>query len=156
MTHSFDEAQKRRPACTGRQPENGRPAQTRRHSQGEYLKVTTNAGHCRAGAVNTLVLVCITEQRDGDGPVLVLERMELVGVALHAWDLLMMAYFGGRERDLAEMAALAADSGLDVRAVQRAEPNGRHPDAGAIGLRVGCLRPPSIVGDNRGRKSHVR
>ena len=68
--------------------------------------------------MNTLVLVCITEQRDGDGPVLVLERMELVGVARHAWDLLMMAYFGGRERDLAEMAALAADSGLDVRAVQ--------------------------------------
>lgn len=65
-----------------------------------------------------------TQAAGGKGSVFVVERMGANGEFVStARDLRMLAYFGGRERSLAELAALASDSGLEVVAVHPAAPN---------------------------------
>jgi predicted transcriptional regulator len=57
-----------------------------------------------------------------DGAVFVIEKIGADGESLRTgMDLRMLAYFGGRERGVAELAALAADCGLRVAAVHPAD-----------------------------------
>jgi precorrin-6B methylase 2/predicted transcriptional regulator len=61
---------------------------------------------------------------EGGGAVFVVERPTAEETSSStARDLRMLAYFGGRERSLAEIAALATESGLEVVAVHPAPPN---------------------------------
>ena len=61
---------------------------------------------------------------EGGGAVFVVERDTADETALTtARDLRMLAYFGGRERSLAEIGARATESGLEVVAVHPAPPN---------------------------------
>lgn len=56
-----------------------------------------------------------------DGAVFIVEKIGADGESLRTgMDLRMLAYFGGRERGVAELTALAADSGLSVAAVHPA------------------------------------
>jgi hypothetical protein len=57
------------------------------------------------------------------GAVFVIEKIGADGQTLHTgMDLRMLAYFGGRERGVAELTELAADCGLAVVAVHPADP----------------------------------
>lgn len=61
------------------------------------------------------------EAAGSDGAVLVVEKIGPDGETVRtAMDLRMLAYFAGRERGVAEIAALAADAGLRVTAVHPA------------------------------------
>ncbi|MEC4020185.1 methyltransferase [Streptomyces sp. H27-D2] len=63
------------------------------------------------------------EAAGADGSVFVVEKTGADGESLGtAMDLRMLAYFGGRERGVAGITALAADSGLRVVAVHHASP----------------------------------
>jgi predicted transcriptional regulator len=74
-------------------------------------------------AVRTILRRC-AQAADRRGAVFVVERIAADGTSLStARDLRMLAYFGGRERSLAEIAALAAESGLHVVAIHPAAPN---------------------------------
>jgi hypothetical protein len=69
---------------------------------------------------------CADATATGVGRVFVVEKIGADGESLRTeMDLRMLAYFGGRERGVAELAALAADAGLTVAAV--------HP-AGALAI----------------------
>jgi hypothetical protein len=58
-----------------------------------------------------------------DGAVFVVEKIGADGESLRTgMDLRVLAYFGGRERGVAELTALAADTGLRVAAVHPADP----------------------------------
>lgn len=64
------------------------------------------------------------EAAGADGTVFVVERIGADGESPSTErDLRMLAYFGGRERGLGELTALAADSGLRVAAVHAAGAN---------------------------------
>ena len=56
-----------------------------------------------------------------DGAIMVVEKIGADGESLRTgMDLRMLAYFGGRERGVAELTALASASGLSVAAVHPA------------------------------------
>ena len=74
-------------------------------------------------AARTILRRC-AEAAGTNGAVFVVERMGVDGESPSTeMDLRMLAYFGGRERGLAELTALAADSGLKVAALHAAEAN---------------------------------
>ena len=74
-------------------------------------------------AARTILRRC-AEAAGADGAVFVVERMGADGESPSTGrDLRMLAYFGGRERGLAELTALAAESGLKVTAVHAAGAN---------------------------------
>ena len=74
-------------------------------------------------AARTILRRC-AEAAGANGAVFVVERIGVDGESPSTeMDLRMLAYFGGRERGLAELTALAADSGLKVAAVHAAEAN---------------------------------
>jgi hypothetical protein len=76
------------------------------------------------GAARTILRRC-ADAAGGDGAVLVIEKTGPDGTTVNAsMDLRVLAYFGGRERALPELTALAADAGLRVAAVH---PAGRTP-----------------------------
>jgi hypothetical protein len=72
-------------------------------------------------AARTILRRC-AEAAGTDGSVFVVEKIGADGGSLHTgMDLRMLAYFGGRERGVDELTALAADSGLRVAAVHPAD-----------------------------------
>ena len=73
-------------------------------------------------AVGRILRRC-AQAADGTGTVFVIERMADDTSVSTARDLRMLAYFGGRERNLGEITALAQKSGLDPVAVHPAPPN---------------------------------
>ncbi|MFI6509033.1 methyltransferase [Streptosporangium sp. NPDC050855] len=71
-------------------------------------------------AARTILRRC-AEAAGDDGSVFVIERIGPDGESPHtAMDLRMLAYYGGKERRAAELAALAADAGLEAVAVHPA------------------------------------
>jgi hypothetical protein len=71
-------------------------------------------------AARAILRRCVEAAGD-DGAVLVVEKIGADGESPRtAMDLRVLAYFGGRERGLAELSALAADAGLKVAAVHAA------------------------------------
>ena len=74
-------------------------------------------------AAGTILRRC-AEAASADGRVFVIERIGADGESPNTErDLRMLAYFGGRERGLAELTALAVDAGLQVAAVHAAGVN---------------------------------
>jgi hypothetical protein len=70
------------------------------------------------------ILRCCAQAADRRGRVFVVERAANDETSVDtARDLRMLAYFGGRERSLAEVTSLAGASGLDLVAVHPATPN---------------------------------
>src|SRR5829696_1179589 len=70
-------------------------------------------------AAGTILRRC-TEAAGTDGRVLVVEKLVTDTDHRTEMDLRVLAYFGGRERDLAELTALAAAAGLRIAAVHPA------------------------------------
>jgi hypothetical protein len=71
-------------------------------------------------AARTILRRC-AEAAGTDGAVFIIEKIGADGETLRTgMDLRMLAYFGGKERGVAELTALAADSGLKVAAVHPA------------------------------------
>jgi hypothetical protein len=63
------------------------------------------------------------EGREGGSAVFIIEKIGADGESLRTgMDLRMLTYFGGKERGVAELTALAADAGLRVAAVHAAGP----------------------------------
>lgn len=74
-------------------------------------------------SARTILRRC-AEAAGNNGRVFVVERIGPDGESFNtARDLRMLAYFGGRERNLSELTDLASDSGLDVVAVHGAASN---------------------------------
>jgi O-methyltransferase len=74
-------------------------------------------------AVGRILRRC-AQAADGRGTVFVVERTADDETPVDtSRDLRMLAFFGGRERSLAEITSLARDSGLDLVAVHPAAPN---------------------------------
>jgi hypothetical protein len=71
-------------------------------------------------AARTILRRC-AEAAGSDGAVFIIEKIGADGESLRTgMDLRMLAYFGGKERGVAELTALAGDSGLRVSAVHPA------------------------------------
>jgi len=94
-------------------------------------------------AAATAILRRCAEAARPDGRVLVVERVPSDGDAVDtARGLLMLAYFGGRERDLGELTALAARAGLAPVAVHGA-------GAGSV-IELAVTRNEALPGGNGG------